>query len=889
MLRLNTALEGRYAIERKLGEGGMATVYLAQDARHDRRVAIKVLKPELAAVIGAERFLAEIQTTANLQHPHILPLHDSGEVDGTVFYVMPFVEGESLRELLDREKQLRVAEAVRISSEVADALDYAHRQGVVHRDIKPENILLHDGRALVADFGIALAASRTEGSRRMTETGMSLGTPYYMSPEQAMGEPDIDGRADIYALGCVLYEMLTGQPPFTAPSAQAVVAKLLSNEPEPVTDLRKTVPPHVAGATHLALEKLPADRFATAADLRAALADETRVTGGVPHAKARGGLGSVIPWAVAAVALVVAAFGWLTQRGGSVATDTPLRVALVRSGAAGDATPGVSAFLGGGRLTISRDGRTIVFVGRDDGAPRIYRRSLDDPEIVALAGTEGASFPAISPDGRSVAFVNADGGVSRMSLDGGAPIEVARLVAPPIGISWSGTHGLVLGMLGYVDDSPGISILGASGDTTLRIVTGPPESEGVSWGMHHNPVVFPDDETAGYLDIQTGGVVLSTIGLSDAEPRRTDLPARQVVGWSDGVLVYVDGGGVFMAAGFDLESGTVTSGPVAIPGIPTGATDGVLAANGNLIFQRRPTHYEVVLVDPRGNATPLVESDSTTRFRGRYSPDGSRVAMTGDFGGTVGTWLYDIATRTLSPVPVGYGPRSINWTPDGRRIVTVDHRRPIHSTATDASDTPSVFAEITDRRPDALDLSPDGRLLAVNTNLASNPMLTEFDIVLLNVDDGTVTDFATNPANEVAPRFSGNGRWLAYASNESGRYEVYARPVGGGGRVQISAGGGSEPVWSPDGRRIYYRLGRAFMSADVSGTDTNQLTVTGRTRLFEGEFYGAGIEDATAASYDITPDGSQFLLARAVGVAGPEIILWTNWLPGVKSLLEDER
>jgi serine/threonine-protein kinase len=881
--RLNAALEGRYTIERELGEGGMAKVYLAVDQRHDRNVAIKVLKPELAAIIGAERFLAEIQTTANLQHPHILPLHDSGEVDGTVFYVMPFVEGESLRELLDRERQLRVAEAVRVASEVADALDYAHRQGVVHRDIKPENVLLHDGRALVADFGIALAASRTEGSERLTETGMSLGTPHYMSPEQAMGEPDIDGRADIYAVGCVLYEMLTGEPPFTAPSAQAIVAKLLSSEPEPVTNLRKTVPPHVAGATHVALEKLPADRFATAAELRAALADETRVSRAAPPSMPGGRVRGLVPWAVAAAAVAVAAFGLFSRSNEPETASGPLRVSLVRAGMAGDATPSVSARGGGGRLTISRDGRIVVFVGLDNGVQRLYRRSLDDPEIVALAGTEGAAFPALSPDGRSVAFGNAGGGVSRMSLDGGAPTEIAKLVAPPIGISWSETHGLVFGMLGFVEDSPGITTMAVSGDTTLRFVTRPelPESEDVPWEMHHNPIVFPDDETIGYLDIRGSGRVLSTLRLSDAEPRRTELPARQVLGWSDGVLVYMDFGGVFMAAGFDLERGTVTSGPVAIPGVPPGAADGVLATNGNLVFQRRPTHFEVALVDQRGNATTLVAGDSTTRFRGRYSPDGSRIAMTGDFGGTRGTWLYDLTTRTLSPLPVGYAPQSISWTPDGRRIVTVDDgddpRVPVHATPADASDTPSSFAHFGGRQAAGIELSPDGRTLAITEDVGTNPMLRELDIVLLDLADGTITDFAVSPSNETAPRFSASGRWLAYASNESGRYEVYARPFPGpGGRVQISAGGGSEPVWSPDGRRIYYRLGRAFMAADLSGTDTNTLTVTGRTRLFEGAFRSARLEDAIEASYDVAPDGSRLLLARAIGSTGPEIMLWTR-------------
>ncbi|HSE95629.1 MAG TPA: serine/threonine-protein kinase, partial [Methylomirabilota bacterium] len=268
--RLSAALAGRYDLERELGAGGMATVYLARDLRHDRRVAVKVLRPELAAVIGAERFLAEIKTTANLQHPHILPLHDSGEADGFLFYVMPYVEGESLRDRLNREKQLPVADAVRLVTEVAGALDYAHRHNVIHRDIKPENILLHDGSALVADFGIALAASKAGGTR-MTETGMSLGTPHYMSPEQAMGEREITARSDVYALGAVAYELLTGDPPFTGSTAQAIVARVVTEQPRPMAAQRHTIPPHVEAAVLTALEKLPADRFASAADFARAL------------------------------------------------------------------------------------------------------------------------------------------------------------------------------------------------------------------------------------------------------------------------------------------------------------------------------------------------------------------------------------------------------------------------------------------------------------------------------------------------------------------------------------------------------------------------------------------------------------------------------------------
>src|SRR5947207_978734 len=262
---LKTGLSGRYEIERQIGRGGMATVYLARDLKHDRRVALKVLNPELGAILGVERFLSEIKVTANLQHPNLLPLFDSGEVSGLLFYVMPYVEGESLRQRLDREKQLPVDEAVRIAVAIAGALDYAHQHHVIHRDLKPENILLQHGQPVIAHFRIALAVSNAGGAR-VTQTGLSFGTPQYMSPEQATVDRVIDGRTDIYSLAAMTYEMLTGEAPHTGTSAQAIIAKLMTEEVRPLTVLRRTVPVHVDAAVRHGLEKLAADRFASAGD-----------------------------------------------------------------------------------------------------------------------------------------------------------------------------------------------------------------------------------------------------------------------------------------------------------------------------------------------------------------------------------------------------------------------------------------------------------------------------------------------------------------------------------------------------------------------------------------------------------------------------------------------
>jgi eukaryotic-like serine/threonine-protein kinase len=423
--RLDAALGDRYRVERELGAGGMATVYLAHDLKHDRKVALKVLKPELAAVIGAERFLREIKTIASLQHPHILGLIDSGEVDGTAFYVMPFVEGESLRDLLKREKQLPIADAVRIATEVAAALDYAHRHGVIHRDIKPENILLHDGQALVADFGIALAVS-TAGGTRMTETGMSLGTPHYMSPEQALGEREITARSDVYALGCVLYEMLVGEPPFTGPTAQAIIAKVMTAEPVSLATLRRTVPFPVESAVLTALQKLPADRFATAARFAEALTstavpaqlDNTAHAGAATGWRSPGVRGAILVVAAAAIAAIAFLVGRMRQTGSSVD-----HVAFVQRTFASQAVF---------TARFTRDGETIVYSAAAEGnTPRIYVIRSESPEPRALSAP-GTHLLAVSSRDEMAVLVNVhylgfrlfNGTLARMPLGGGAPREL---------------------------------------------------------------------------------------------------------------------------------------------------------------------------------------------------------------------------------------------------------------------------------------------------------------------------------------------------------------------------------------------------------------------------------------------------------------------------------
>jgi TolB-like protein/tRNA A-37 threonylcarbamoyl transferase component Bud32/Tfp pilus assembly protein PilF len=421
--RLTAALADRYRIERELGQGGMATVYLAEDLKHRRKVALKVLKPELGHALGADRFLREIETTANLRHPHILPLFDSGRVDDLLFYVMPYVEGETLRQRLKRETHLPIDDAIEIAGEVADALGYAHARGIVHRDIKPENILLESGHAVVADFGIARAVDAA-GGEQLTETGVSIGTPTYMSPEQAGADAEPDARSDQYALGCVLFEMLAGQPPFTGASAGSVVRQHVAVEPPPVSALRPAVPAAVAATVKKALAKDPADRFGDLEGFRQALHGSEVGSGAVETGARASRLSAHRGRNVAVVAALVV-----------VAAVTVVK--LVRRGgntqAAADASVAVLPF-----VDLSPD-HADAYLG--DGIAETLSNALSNVpglSVAARTSTSSASDRRESPRdvGRELGVSTVlDGSVQRA---GGRLRVIARLVRTADGVSlWS--------------------------------------------------------------------------------------------------------------------------------------------------------------------------------------------------------------------------------------------------------------------------------------------------------------------------------------------------------------------------------------------------------------------------------------------------------------------
>ncbi len=461
--RLKSALTKRYALDREIGSGGMATVYLAEDLKHHRKVAVKVLRPELAASMGSDRFFREIEIAAQLQHPHILPLLDYGEADGLLYYVMPYVEGESLRERLVRHGELPIPEAARILSEVADALAYAHARGVVHRDIKPDNVLLSGRHALVTDFGVAKAVSEATGRQQLTTAGVSLGTPAYMAPEQAAADPQTDHRADIYALGVVGYEMLAGVAPFTGPTAQAVLSAHMTQDPQPVVQRRASVPPLFAEVIMRCLAKRPSDRWQRAAEVVERLELLNTPSGGITPTQTRP-IQAVAPARIlgrrillfagligAAIALGTIAVLALRTRGEpTLALGKRFAVTL---------DPGVELY-----PALSPDGKFLAYAASRAGDLKIYVRQVAGGAPVALTESFPGvhTAPAWSPDGTNLLFASPRG-IEVIPALGGPPRVL--MPQPPTGLlrapAWS-PDGKMIAFVRATHSSSGRSPVGPS-------------------------------------------------------------------------------------------------------------------------------------------------------------------------------------------------------------------------------------------------------------------------------------------------------------------------------------------------------------------------------------------------------------------------------------------
>ena len=865
--QLQGALAGRYEVEREIGRGGMATVFLARDVRHDRRVALKVLDPELGAVLGAERFLAEIRVTANLQHPNLLPLFDSGEASGLLFYVMPFVEGESLRSRLDREKQLPVDDAIRLAVAIGGALDYAHRHGVIHRDLKPENILLHDGQPLVADFGIALALSNA-GGQRITQTGLSLGTPQYMSPEQAAGDRALDARTDIYSLGAVAYEMLTSEPPHTGATAQAVIARVLTERPRDLRTVRPSVPAHVSAAIMTALEKLPADRPASSQDLiarlegraipRASVALEAPVMPTDRVRRLQRSLTATSFVAIAAViaAVALAAYAHRAERPGPT-IHFPLMLGAGERFADGVGSP----------FAISPDGQVIAYTASKPGGPAmLYLRRLSDLNGRALAGTEGAFQPAFSADGQWVAFA-ADAYVKKVPVAGGTPMRLGSIPVTNVrGIAWAGNDAIIVGRNNGV-----LLMIPAGGGDTTRL---PGNPIGGDVSDERWPIVLADGRTVVFVAYR-GGFARSQIWARSVD--RDDraplaLQGSAPLGMIDGELLYVSPTSAVMAVPFDRAERRMKGTPtpvldqVAID--PTsGAGRAVLSAIGSLVYQSAPLGSTLVLADDHGTTRPLL-AENRPFSHPRFSPDGSRIAVEIAQGGGSDVWVLDRESNTFTRLTAGGGSANDRpeWTHDGTRILFRSTRdvAGLWWLAADRSDSAERLILPKGEQVSEGVASADGQWILYRTN---NPRLQQ-DLWYRRLrGDTSRKAFITSQAFETAPRFSPNGKWVAYSSDESGVREVYVTPFPGpGARVQVSLGGGDEPVWSPDGRRLFYVHNQAIVAVNVKESPT--FSVANRTQLFEGEFLFTYVH----ANYDVSPNGKEFVLVKGAGDAQAFVI-----------------
>ncbi len=767
--RLNAALEGRYRVERELGEGGMATVFLADDLRHERKVALKVLKPELTAMVGAERFLAEIKTIANLQHPHILPLHDSGDAEGFLYFVMPYVEGESLRQRLDREVELPVHETVRILRDLVDALAEAHANGVIHRDVKPGNIMLRGRHALVMDFGVAKAVDESTDLPNRTTEGMAVGTPTYMAPEQAAADPHVDHRADIYATGLVAYELLTGSPPFSGRSPAEILTAHVAQKPVPLREKRETVPPVLEAAVMKCLEKRPADRWQRAEDLLDVLEQALTpsmgttpvstppVKAGVSYRQVLAGLG--------VVALLVAGGVMMTQRGTEVPPLTIVEAQRLTTDDGLEINP-----------ALSPDGRFVVYASGTSTNMRLYLRPVGGGRTIPLTDDSIAveHSPTWSPDGEQVLFISSGNAMTVSALGG-----VARLVAA------ASDAGEVAEAEWSPDGEQIFLVRGLRVSTGYLVpLAGGPEQEVFSGIAVNTCDWHPDGERLACVRDNPGyaqpGAVFGNLAPSHIVLVATgDGSVTDLI--SDGSLNHspvwsADGRTLFFLSNRqgspDVFAQPVTGDHRPV-GEPVRLTTGLDAHTISMSRDGSRMVYAVYTADANIWTMPVPES----------GPVGIENAEQLTFGNQIvesirpspdGEWLYfdsDVAgSADIWRIPIGGG------TPEQ---ITSDPRHEF-----------------------APDLSSDGTELAYHAFVDGSREL----FVRSMMDGSDVQLTSTEVASESYPRWGPDGRRIVYLdqSVRGGGLHLIERGDDGAWSEPTRLGQGSRADWTSDGRRIAY-------------------------------------------------------------------------------------
>jgi len=883
--RLKLAIAERYLVESELGQGGMATVYLAHDVKHDRKVALKVLRPELAAVIGAERFLQEIKVTANLQHSHILPLYDSGAAASFLYYVMPYVEGETLRTELEREKQLGIEQAVELTRKIAAALEHAHKQGIIHRDIKPENVLMRDGDPLIADFGIALAVSHA-GANRLTETGLSIGTPQYMSPEQAMGDRELDARSDVYSLAAMLFEMLTGDPPYQGSTAQAVVAKVITEKAPSVTVLRDTVPGHVAAAIAKALNKLPADRWRSAAEFAEALVNPGMVS--LPATRASEAAVAERPArrlpiaAAAGAAIVLGAAGLLLGRFTAPKPSPRLTEFVVTLP---DSVTGIGRCCSAG-LALSPDGSRLVFVGASAKGYRLFSRLAGRVDAEPIPGTEDAAAPFFSPDGRWLGF-QAGSRLRKVALAGGPAINITDITGNMRNASWGDDDQIVFSAGRRVDR---LYRVPASGGTAQPLRE---ESSAVS---HRHPTILPGSRRVLFtLDPLSAGPDADRIAVLDLKTGAIDtLVTGTRAYYAAGHLLFTTSDGSLLTQPFDPASGRLSGQAVslfdAVMQHPDGNADFAVSRSGDVAYfpsAGGESNETLMLVNGR-TQTPVTMPRPVNFEDPAVAPDGRRIAMRlTDESGQQDIWVFDRGLGTLTRLTVEGGNAMPVWSPDGRQIAFASNRADsgwaVYVQPSDGSGAARLVLQSS-----APYLAPaawlrDGRFVVVRAGAPG----TAQDVGVATPGDTAVQWIAGSSFQEHQPAVSPDERWIAYASNRSGDFEVYVQALSGAGAVyQVSVGGGGSPRWSPDGRTLYYANaeGNGLLAARI--TMTPQFNVSAREPVLQGAIDLNGIN----SNYNVVPrTGELLVILQGVTNQASQRIVWVQHWPEILREMAQQR
>jgi len=868
-----------YRILEKLGEGGMGVVYKAQDTKLDRIVALKFL-PDQPGINTAdrERFIREARMAAGLNHPNIATVFEinsegaTTELPGKMFIAMEYVEGKTLREMIDAGP-LKVDEAIRIAVQAAEALHAAHEKGVIHRDVKSANIMVTSrGQVKIMDFGLAKIA---QGRTMITAAGSTLGTVAYMSPEQAKGE-GVDSRTDIWALGVVLYEMITGSLPFRGDYANAVLYAILNEQPAPLTAVRTGVPVALDSIVAKMLAKDPAERYQHVVeipvDLRnvrsqtesrpvipAQISETPRETG-AKWIWAAGGL--LLGAAILAVALKLLGPAPVT----SIAQPATERLSILLPDSIAIAPIG-SAPLGIGQpsICISPDGSLVAFVVQSPSGTHLHLRSMNRYESVRLPGTERAYFPFFSPDNRWIGFF-AGNQLKKTSVDGGAAVMLCEAINPR-GAVWTDDERI------YFSDKEGsrISWVPSGGGSPIELRN----ATGSAFGGFEYPDVLP----GGAALVSGSRAGMKVLSLADGGEKLLNAQGSSPHYLKSGHLIFYNGGSL-LAATFDAGRRELTGTPIpvidrVIAEAPSFAAHFDVSGNGTLVYVPGLTEVDSRLVMiRRGGGTTVLPFPPALFGTFQLSPDGQRLVILSRVVGT-DVWIYDLKQGSRTRLTTDGTSGFPIWSPDGMWVVYQHGTGKEQQLVRERADGSGKEVLEEGSKSNPYSFTSEGRFLAVSaidSGQGSNVKVLDL------LKKGAPVAVTGTAASEWGPSFSRNGKYIAYVSDESGQYEIYVQPFPPDGRRwQVSTEGGEEPIWSRTGKELFYRRGREWVSVEVSAAAG--FTMRKSEVVMSGEYL-----NVAGRSYDVTSEGNRFLvLDRSdAKVRLAEIRAVTNWFAEVE-------